>query len=288
MILDYHKVEAQGNNYIYFDFLMSSPPDIDFSSLARFVSDVNRGIGSDGMVLLCKDIQNQVLMRMWNRDGSEAEICGSALRSVTALLARKSFYTQSCFQIATKAGLVTGKLIDRSTHTVSINLNVTDTAKPAHSITQKTISINVNGWQGKPIDVGNPHFVIFRHQQADAKKNFDLSILRNEALIIEQASSFPNRTNIEFTEILAFNKAKVIVWERGSGFTQACGTGAIAVVLAGMELGLLSADTTITFPGGELTVQIDQKDNKYCLTGSVNIVSWGEINYSHKESACYE
>jgi diaminopimelate epimerase len=279
LLIDFVKITAQGNNYIYLDRTEKGLPETDLSELAQKLSDVNTGIGSDGMVIILKDERDDVFMRMWNKDGSESDICGSALRSVIALLARKSGYARKIFTIRTAVGKVQGELLNKEDLQVRIDLSDVMQRAKINPFAKKE-PLTIRNWIGITVYVGNHHFVIFECLQKKGTGSFSRHDFIQQASLIEKDGHFHDKPNVEFVEIRETDKAVVTVWEIGSGFTQACGTGALAVVLAGMNSGLLRSGTDVIFPGGKVRIDVDRKKEQYCLTGSVDFVCWGETEYS--------
>ncbi len=244
------KMQAQGNDYLYFDFLENELPKIDFSEFAKNICNRKLGVGADGIVLIYKDFQHDAFMRIFNADGSEAEMCGSALRCVTHILAKKK--DKSKIFVNTKSGVKIGKVL--SDLQVSVNVG-----------TPKIIneSMNVLNFKGQIVSVGNPHFVTF-------VENLESNLAQEFGARIE--AKFKNGINVQFVKIASKNKVKIQIWERGSGATLACGTGAIAAVFAAKKQ--LSNPVEVEMPGG--IVEIEFKGEEMFLIGGVNYVFEGK------------
>lgn len=257
---DFVKAHGQGNNYIYFRDL---PDGIDLQGLAVRVSDKNFGIGSDGMVLVSQGKSSDLIMRMWNNDGTEAEMCGTALRSVCYLEFLKTGKKE--FSVQTKAGFRKGFIED--------DLSVTVSMGEANILEDSLIlQANQKSFKGTWVEVGNPHFVIYN--QDITQENISLY-----GSLLEKHSHFPHRCNIEFVKIISENEIKVDVWERGSGITLACGTGACASAYVGMKAFNLKNSVLVKLPGGFVRVFLD-KDQQLYLSGRVEIICKGIINIS--------
>ncbi|MBT3168755.1 MAG: diaminopimelate epimerase [Candidatus Cloacimonetes bacterium] len=246
------KMQAQGNDYLYFNFLENELPKIDFSELAKNICNRKLGVGADGIVMICKDLQHDALMRIFNANGSEAEMCGSALRCVTHILAKKK--GQNKIFVNTKSGVKIGEVLKNLQ--IKVNMGV-----------PKFIDENVNvlNFGGQVVSVGNPHFVTF-------VENLEPNFAQNFGAKIE--AKFTHGINVQFVKIVSKNKVKIQIWERGSGVTLACGTGAIAAVFAAKKQ--LSNLVEVEMPGG--IVKVEFKGEEMFLIGEVNCVFEGKWN----------
>ncbi len=258
MKLDFFKMHAQGNDYIYFDFINKPLPKIEISKLAVQLSNRNFGIGSDGIVLMLNSETCDAGMRMFNADGSEGKMCGSALRCVSYYLSQISGKNE--VTVETLAGIKTGLIKDKEEKLVAIDLGVPE------FIQNKEIEINEH--IGSLISVGNSHFVTFI-------KSFSENIAKYQGPIIDNPAYFPDGINVEFVKIINKNEIEIKVWERGSGATLACGTGACAAAFSGMKKGILSSPVIVQMQGGSVTVEL--KENNIFLTGKVEYVFEGSI-----------
>jgi diaminopimelate epimerase len=250
----FFKMHAQGNDYIYFDFTETVVPDLNFSEAAIKLSDRHYGIGADGIVLIQSDERCDAFMRIFNADGSEAEMCGSALRC-TAYYLNKQHKVKSS-TINTKSGEMSIAVEANSIVKVSLG--------KAELLSNE--SINIAGYEGFPVNIGNPHFVCFT-------KVLNPQATSRFGPLIENHEKFLNKTNVEFVHILSQNKIALEVWERGSGRTLACGTGAGASVFAGIKKGFLDNIVQVDLPGGSVTIEM--KDDEIFLSGEVNFVFSG-------------
>lgn len=279
IIMGFAKYQAQGNSYIFFDFLDNEVPSVDLSLLADIVSDKNIGIGSDGMVALFPDEEADALMRIWNADGSEAELCGSALRCVTTILYRKSKVKKEEFRIKTAVGTYTGKIISLETgYQVSVHLSG---LRSSHNSTGEEMEslLEIDNWIGMKVTVGNPHFVLFERLQPSDARIEDSNLLHQLSKEIGNNRMFSDGINIEFAKVIDKKKVVVRVLERGSGETLACGTGACAVVYSGIALGFLDHEAEVMFPGGRVRVRFDDSLEQCDLIGEVVLVCEGKYAY---------
>ncbi len=281
ILLEFFKIEAQGNSFVYFDLRNQRSTDIDYTHLAQIVSDVNYGIGSDGIVLIFNDKEADVYIRIFNPDGSESDLCGSAITSISALLAKKQNYEKNIFSIKTKAGFAKGKLVFKNDKCFVIT-EVGNIILPNHKIDNPQIGeiINESNWYGIPVHIGNPHYVMFECDQQNKRDLFCLSVIEIVGPVIGKSNHFPDGVNVELVKILSRNKVQARVWERGVGETLACGSGALAIVLAGMKYGYLDGNVEVAFPGGSKLIDINLENNRYTLSSNVSFICYGKYHYN--------
>ena len=258
MKLDFFKMHAQGNDYIYFDLIDKPLPKIDFSKLAIKLSKRNFNIGSDGIVLILSSKISDAKMKMFNADGSEGKMCGSALRCVSHYLSQKIGKDE--VTVETLAGFKTGLIKDKEKRLVTIDLGIPEFIQDDE--------ITINDHAGSLISVGNPHFVTFMD-------SFSENIANNQGLIIDDPAYFPDGINVEFVKKISESEIEIKVWERGSGVTLACGTGACAAAFSGIKKGILLSPLVVQMPGGSVTVEL--KKSNIFLTGKVEYVFDGTI-----------
>lgn len=258
------KMHGCGNDYVYLD-CFENPVPKDPNHVARLVSDRHRGVGSDGLVLMLPgDVPQAVArMRMFNADGSESALCGNALRCMAMWLHQ----TQRCgteFRIAMAERLIDVTILEsdheRRRANVKVILGQPASLNPAASGRAAFVmSMDLNGlmlpaMKSPPLHVsmGNPHTILF----VESLRTEDVGRL---GPLIENHPAFPNRTNVEFVQVTGPTTALVRVWERGSGETLACGSGACAVVIAGKCCEVFSATESVdvTMAGGQLQVDWD-------------------------------
>jgi len=205
-------------------------------AFARRVCDRATGIGADGLLLLLPSAMADVRMRIINADGSEAEMCGNGTRCVARYLDEHD--GRAATLIETLAGPIATTIVAREpVYEVSVELNVPLVGAP-HTVA---------GYAAIPVDVGNPHLVIF----VDDLAPIDIATLGPR---IEHDARYPHGTNVHFAQIIAAERIRAIHWERGAGATQACGTGAVAVAAAAIATRGLHAPLGIDVPGGRLTI----------------------------------
>ena len=266
MIVKAIKMHGQGNDYVFLDLedVTYSHDQIDWASLAIKLSDRHFGIGGDGLVLIEKsfveDNSCHANMRIFNIDGSEAETCGTALRCTAYYLSQKRNYNQ--VKIQTLSG-IKECIVDLENAMVSVNMGKV--------ILERTFEMFINGIEltGFFVNVGNPHFVVFD----------DLLFFQEDNVWqkIENHVHFPNRTNVECVLLINQNEISIKIWERGSGFTLACGSGACASAFIAHKEKNLSNKIKVCVPGGDLFIEI-KEDDSCILSGTATKVFETEIN----------
>ena len=231
-MIKFTKMHGLGNDYVYIDAINQTIENE--SSLAQFVSKRHFGIGSDGLILICKSDVADFKMRMFNSDGSEAEMCGNGIRCVGKFVYDKGLTNKTTVAIETLAGIKTLKFNtkDGKVETVRVDMGepILDPEKiPVMAIENPVQNLKVKVLEKEfkltCVSMGNPHAVTV----VEDTKDFDV---HKYGKILEVASVFPNKSNIEFVEIEDKEHIKMRVWERGAGETLACGTGACAVAVA--------------------------------------------------------
>ena len=275
------KMHGIGNDYVYVNCLKEKVRNP--AKLSQVISDRHKGIGADGLILICPSKKADVRMRMFNADGSEAEMCGNGIRCVakytyehklakaggTFSIPGQKPYPAS-LNIETGRGVLTvGLVIDRKKKVQKVCVNM---GQPI--LTPKDIPVNLAGEKivERPIEVlgqsllmtcvsmGNPHAVFF----CDDVKEIELEKI---GPVIENHELFPNRTNVHFVKVISPGEFVMRTWERGSGITMACGTGACACAVAAVLTGRCDRVCTAHLPGGDLDLNWCEKDNCVYMAG---------------------
>ena len=264
-------MQGAGNDYIYID-CFATPIDYlgDIHELARRMSDRHFGVGGDGIVLIMpSDNGCDVRMRMFNSDGSEAEMCGNASRCVAKYAYEHAIAKSTDFTLQTKAGI---KLIHVNTDSNNIVKSATvDMGEPAVLPSGATIP---GGFKYTSVSMGNPHCVIFVDDITDA-------LVHTEGPKIENCiEAFPNKTNVEFAHVINQNEIRMRVWERGAGETLACGTGACATLVAAVVNGLCDNKATLHLLGGDLVIEWNKKTGRILMTGPAEYAFEGSWSVS--------
>ena len=270
MTLPFIKMHGLGNDYVYVDGFSPETAALlagaDLSALAIRVSDRHRGIGSDGLVLILPDANNDARMRIFNADGSEAEMCGNAIRCVGKYLYESGRCSRPRIFIATRAGVRTLVLLVKKgvVEQVTVNMGV-----PV--IRPDALEMNSDPHGFMSVNMGNPHAVFFR----DSAAALDELHLQGES--ISTHPYFSEGTNVEFVRVRNPKELDVRVWERGSGETLACGTGACAAAVAAIRNGWTGREVTVHLPGGDLEINWPSDLQPVYLTGPATLVYRGEI-----------
>ncbi|HPD31425.1 MAG TPA: diaminopimelate epimerase [Phycisphaerae bacterium] len=273
--MKFTKLHGLGNCYIYvncFDERVNDAP-----SLARAVSDRNTGVGSDGLILICPSRTADARMEMYNVDGSRGQMCGNGIRCLAKYVYDHGLSRNNPLRIETDAGI----------KTVSLNIEdgkvasaCVDMGEPRLRPEDLPVKLTQEQMIDHPLEIldhqalmtcvsmGNPHAVIYGvplkllNNRGPAGWNLEI-----EGRRIETAAIFPERTNVHFVDVLHPSEVKMLTWERGSGATQACGTGASAVCVAGVLTKRSSRKIIAHLPGGDLTLEWREADNHVYMTG---------------------
>jgi diaminopimelate epimerase len=268
------KMHGAGNDYIYINVIES--PLLHPQEKAIEWSKYHFGIGSDGLVLIDRSEKADFQMRIFNADGSEAMMCGNAARCIGKYVYEQGLTSKTVITLDTLSGI---KIVKLNLDGVLVKDVTVDMGVP--EVESRDIEVVAYGkaFVGIKVSMGNPHFVIF----VDDIKAVDL---RNIGPIIENNPEFPDRTNVEFVEIRNRNNVRMRVWERGSGITMACGTGACATLAACAAKGKTGKTAVVEMDGGNLTIEWD--DNSHIqMTGEAVTVFEGTIreqNSSNKST----
>lgn len=275
------KMHGAGNDYVYID-AFTEPPPSDPHNVARRLADRHFGVGGDGLILILPpdSSTNDARMRMFNLDGSEGEMCGNAIRCVGKYLFDHGLTTKRELIIETGRGPLKLGLEIRNGKAVRARVNMNPPIFDAAQIpttlsgTPPTeVPVNVDGRNVAitALSMGNPHGVVFVDEPTD-------DWVLNIGPKLEAAEFFPRKANIEFAQVLSPTELRVRVWERGSGETWACGTGASAVCVAGVLTGRTQRKVTIHLRGGDLDLEWSEADNCVYKTGPATEVFTGEVS----------
>ena len=270
-LIKFTKMHGAGNDYIYVNsmaFPIENPEELSIKWSAP-----HTGIGSDGLVLIGASEVADFSMRIFNADGSEALMCGNASRCIGKYVYEKGLTDKKTVTLETLSGikelqLTTKKTADGS-HEEVTEVTV-DMGSPVIGETALEIEAGGTFYTGTVVSMGNPHLVIF----VDDITQIDLPAV---GPLLENHPLFPNRTNVEFVQILSPDEVRMRVWERGSGITQACGTGACATAVACMVHGRTERTTKVVMDGGPLTIRWDEGSGKVYMTGGAVKVFEGEL-----------
>ena len=277
-MLKFTKMHGLGNDYVYMDAINQKIENR--SELAKFVSDRHFGIGGDGLILICPSEVADFRMQMFNQDGSEAEMCGNGIRCVGKFVYDKGLTDKENITIETLAGIKTleMKVDNNKVQEVKVDMGepilepekipVTFSKRPV-----KDLKLNIldRNFTFTCVSMGNPHSITFIDEDVE---KFDI---QKYGRLIEVDKTFPNKTNVEFVNIIDNKTLKMRVWERGAGETLACGTGACSVAVAGVLNGYTSREVTVNLLGGNLKINWNGIDNHIYMTGPATTVFEGQI-----------
>ena len=257
------KMQGLGNDYVYLDCTRQTPADLP--GLARRMSDRHFGVGSDGLICICPSERGDFCMRMFNADGSEGAMCGNGIRCLGKFVYDKGLTAKRELVIETRAGLRTLSLVVESgaVRCVTVDMGAPEIG-PAI-----TLSVKGMAYTGVPVSMGNPHFVV----ETEDVAGLDLPDI---GPVFEHDAHFPDRTNTEFVRVLGRDSVEMRVWERGSGETLACGTGACASVAALCAAGRIGPAARVELLGGSLDVRWDSGTGHIFMTGPAVTVFEGD------------
>ena len=279
--MKFSKMHGLGNDYIYvnaFEETVSDP-----SALAVAMSDRHFGVGSDGLVLIAPSEIADFQMMMFNADGSQGDMCGNASRCVAKYVYDRGMTDKTVVTLETKSGVKVLHLTvsDGKVQTVRVDMGapVVDCAQVPcllgdGIVRRAKITALDREFEITPVNTGNPHGVIVLDEPVE---EFDLT---RYGPVLEAHPAFPKKANIEFVNILARDRLRMRVWERGSGVTMACGTGSCAVLVAANLLGLADRRAAIVLDGGELVDEWDEETGHVFMTGPATHVFDGEYDVS--------
>ena len=273
------KMHGIGNDYIYVDTSLYDIPRP--TEQARKWSDRHKGIGGDGLVLIGRSTVPgaDFTMRIFNADGSEARMCGNASRCIGKYVYEKGLTDKTSVRLLTRAGIKTLQLhTDKGNHVVDVTVDMQEPclfdrhllATADGSMQEGSLTVCGKELHGTFVSMGNPHFVVF----TDDAETVDLVRLGSA---LETHPLFPERCNIEFASLLSAHCIRTRVWERGSGITLACGTGACATAVAAALSGRSGRRSRIVMDGGTLDIVWSAADNHVYMTGPAEFVFEGEI-----------
>ncbi len=281
--LEFEKYHGLGNDYIIIDNLKWKIPEEKKSDLANKLCEFHFSIGADGLIFLCESKDADVKMRIFNNDGTEAEICGNGIRCFSKYVYEKNIIKKEEIKIETLKGIMVSKnrIIEDKVSSVEIDmgppiLNCEEIPVVSDSLSNKCINEPIvildKIFNFTAVSMGNPHAVIFVDQQLNDNK------LNMYGAALESHERFPNKTNVGFVKVISDEESTVRVFERGVGITKSCGTGACASVIAGSILGVFKKNTPITVhnDGGDL--KITYSGRTVLMEGSVNKVFSGVLD----------
>lgn len=267
------KMQATGNDFIILNYL-ENKLEYSYKLLAEFMCNRHFGIGADGILIVEKSNKADFKMRIFNKDGSEAEMCGNGIRCFSKYVYEKGLIHKEEFEIETLAGIKTIKLDIEGNTVINIIVNM---GRPEFEfskipvinlIDSKDENLIIEEYKVYPISMGNPHAVCF----VDDLDNINIEKIGEK---IENYKFFPNKTNVEFVQIISENQIKVRVWERGVGETLSCGTGTCAASIISNKYKSTNSELIVDLLGGKLKTQYKNEEIK--LIGPAEFIFDGKI-----------
>lgn len=284
------KMHGAGNDYIYVDAL-GTPTSFDIDKtdlpdLARQISDRHFGVGSDGLIAILPSADADFRMRMFNADGSEAQMCGNGARCVAKYLYDKGFTQNTVISLETLAGI---KILHLNIEDGEVKSVTVEMGKPMFcrkdipvcgdalsSMIKEPLVADDKTFEVTAVGMGNPHGVIFVDELTDR-------LIHHYGKLLETHSVWPEKANIEFVKIIDPTHLKIRVWERGSGETLACGTGTCAAVVAAATLGLSEKAAEVELLGGTLSIRYDSESGLVFMTGPASTIAEGVFFYAKSD-----
>lgn len=271
----FDKMQGLGNDYVYLICMETLPEGMP--SLAKKISDRHFGVGGDGMVVITKSEIADFRMIMFNNDGSEAQMCGNASRCIARLVYEKGLTHKKEFTLETKAGIKRLKLNFEGARIKDITVNMgAPCFKPEEipvkeSKIERELTVHEVNIGGKTLNIncvgmGNPHGVIFERVSDEYFNRYGREL--------ENHSIWPEKSNIEFVTVKDRRNIEMRVWERGTGETLACGTGACASAVAAIKCGLVENDVNVIMKGGKLNIRLND-EGEVLMTGDAEHVATG-------------
>ena len=279
--MKFTKMHGIGNDYVYVNCFQETVENP--SETARLVSDRHFGIGSDGLILIKPSETADCCMDMYNADGSQGAMCGNGIRCVAKYVYDYGLVNKEQITVETKSGIKTLNLTIQNGKAVLVEVNMGSPILEASRIPMNTSSSPVvampltiadKTWDITGVSMGNPHAVTY----LDTLDELEHLEIEKIGPLFEHHPLFPDRVNTEFVKILDRHTARLRVWERGSGETLACGTGACAVTVASALNGYTDDQVTVQLLGGDLQIRWDRQENNVYMTGPATVVFDGEIS----------
>lgn len=278
--MKFSKMQGCGNDYVYVNGFTEKVEESKKPELVRWLSNRNFGIGSDGVIFILPSKEADFEMEMFNADGTRSEMCGNGIRCVAKFVYDKGLTDQ------TQISVISGGVVKLLTLTVEeglvsrVRVNMgrpvwaakeVPVVSEHEEVIGEVITVAGKAYEMTCVSMGNPHAVVF----VDEVEGLALHKI---GPLFEMHERFPRRVNTEFVKVIDERTVQMRVWERGTGETLACGTGACAVAVAAMRIGLTEDEVTVKLPGGDLLIAWDRKEDTVYMTGPAVTVFEGEID----------
>ncbi len=282
MKIDFTKYHGLGNDFLLIDNRQSSTPLIT-PEQAAVLCDRHFGVGGDGVIFVLPGVEgSDYTMRIFNSDSSEPEMCGNGIRCFAKFVANLDGHitpekiVPTTYKIHTLAGIIKPEILGDGNITVDMGKprliaeEIPTTLATGSKVIEAPLGVAGQSWLATCVSMGNPHCLVF----VDDVQKIDLSVIGPQ---FENHPVFPQKTNVEFIEVVAPDYLKMRVWERGVGTTLACGTGACATVVAGVLTGKSNRSCTVELPGGCLQITWSEADDRLYMKGPAQAVFTGSV-----------
>ena len=275
--MQFAKLHGCGNDYIFVK--ETDIKGVDASKAAKFLSDRKKGIGTDGLIIAGASEIADIKMEMYNADGSRGKMCGNGIRCLGKYAFERKLTIKTVLRVETDSGIKQMWLYGDGTRISAAKVNMgkpvfcpddIPVLLPGENIIDREVCIERKKYTVTCLSMGNPHTVIFTD-------DIDKIQIGTEGKLIENAEIFPDRTNVMFVQVVSEKQLKMDIWERGSGITMACGTGACAALVAGYITKRCGNEAEVLMPGGTVEVTYDTADGNVYLLGDANEVFTGEV-----------
>lgn len=274
--IPFTKMHGLGNDYVFVDLYRSGSEGLPFDpvSLSQEVSDRHFGIGSDGLILILPSETADFRMRIFNADGSEGEMCGNGIRCFAKYVYEQGYTRSTTFSVETGAGIIVPEVLAEGGRVRGVRVDMGEPrtrrcdipmeGPPANQVIEELLEAGGNLYRVTAVSMGNPHCVIFVEDLEEAD-------VAGIGPVIENHPAFPRRTNVEFVQVKGPCELEMRVWERGSGITLACGTGACASLVAAVLTGRASRRARVHLPGGDLDIEWADDGHVYMTGPAVEV-----------------
>ncbi len=255
-MVDFTKMHGLGNDFI----MIKGPCEVDTMTIAR-LCDRHTGIGADGLIVVTALENGRLKMDYWNADGSDAEMCGNGLRCVIRFAVVNEMTEPGIIEVETPVGVLKGDWDGKNRKEITVQVG---------KVKNHNETVDIEGFTFHTADVGNPHAIAYVD---------DLDAIEVDEIgpVVEYDHAFPDKTNVEFVEVIDKNDIRIGIWERGSGLTLACGTGMVTCAVVSQDLGKIELPTTVQVPGGQAKIWVD--DEGYArMMGPASIVFSGQVD----------
>ena len=276
--MNFTKWQGCGNDFILIDCLKQ--PLADYGAFAKRVCDRHYGIGGDGILVVLPSDLADFRMRIFNTDGSEAEMCGNGIRCFARYLYDNGITSKKKFTVETGAGILVPEIVETDGKVTGVRVDMGEPVLEAgkipmvgygsNRVVNEPVEVAGRSWHITGVSMGNPHCVVF-------VDDIKTTPIEEVGPIFETQERYPKKTNTEFVQVLDRSHMRMRVWERGAAITLACGTGACATLTAAVLNGLTDRKAEIQLDGGKLLIEWDERDNHLYMTGPAELSFAGTI-----------